>query len=74
MSDDNDSYERYQIGENNEDILTNDIEVLKLGKLSLQKNIDNIEEESNKSDKIDMIDDKEYNERDQIIDRKENEL
>ena len=34
MIDDKESDERYQIDENDEDILTYDIEVLKLGKLS----------------------------------------
>ena len=43
MSDDKDSDERYQIDINDEEIVTNDIEVLKLGKLGSQKNIDNIE-------------------------------
>ena len=45
MSDNKDYDGRYQIGENEEDSLTDDIEVLKLRKLSSQKNIDNIEEE-----------------------------
>ena len=43
MSDDKESDERDQIGENDEDILTDDIEVLKPGKLSSQNNIDNTE-------------------------------
>ena len=43
MIDDKESDERYHIGENDEDIFTENIEVLKLGKLSSQKNIDNIE-------------------------------
>ena len=43
MSDEKDSDERYQMGENDEEIVTDDIEVLKLVKFSLQKNIDNIE-------------------------------
>ena len=42
-SDEKDSDERYQMGENDEEIVTDDIEVLKLVKFSLQKNIDNIE-------------------------------
>ena len=43
MSDDNESDERDQIGKNDEENLTEDIEVLKLGKSSSQKNIDKIE-------------------------------
>ena len=31
MSDDKESYERYQIGENDKEIVTDDIELLKLG-------------------------------------------
>ena len=52
--------ERDHIGENGEDILTDDIEVLGLVKFSSQNNIDNIEKESDKSNQRDMIDDKEY--------------
>ena len=37
--------------------MTDVIEVLKLGKLSLQKNIDNIEKEYDKRNRMDMIDD-----------------
>ena len=55
MSDDKEYDERYQIGENDEDSLTDETEVLKLGKLSSQKNIYNIEKESDKSNHIDMI-------------------
>ena len=43
MSDDKDSDERYQMNKNYEERVTNDIEVLKLGKLGLRKNRDNIE-------------------------------
>ena len=43
---DRDSDERYQIDKNDEEIVTNDIEVLKLGNFGLQKNTDNIEKES----------------------------
>ena len=43
MSDDKESDKRYQIGKIDEEKVTEDIEVLKLVKLSLQKNIDNIE-------------------------------
>ena len=43
MSDYRESDERDQISKNDEERVTEDIEVLKLGKFSLQKNIDNIE-------------------------------
>ena len=43
MSDDKESDDRYQIGQNDEYRLTDDTEVLKLEKMSLQTNIDNIE-------------------------------
>ena len=43
MSYDKYSDERYQIGVNDEERVTDDIEVIKLGKLSSQKNIDIIE-------------------------------
>ena len=46
MSYGKESDERDQLDKNDEEKVTNDIEVLKLGKLSLQKNIDNIEKES----------------------------
>ena len=43
MNDEKDSDERDQMVENDEDRLTDDIDVLELEKLFLQKNIDNIE-------------------------------
>ena len=43
MSDYNESDEIYQISKNYEEKVTEDIEILKLGKLSSQKNMDNIE-------------------------------
>ena len=46
--------------------MNTDIEVLKLRKLSSQKNIDYIEKESDEINHTDMSDDKEYDERDQI--------
>ena len=46
--------------------VTEDIEVLKLGRLSFHKNIGNIEKESDERNCMDMSDDKDYNERDQI--------
>ena len=54
--------------------MTDDIEVLKLWKLSYQKNIDNLEKESDKRNQIDIIEDKESDERDKIGEIKENEL
>ena len=60
MSDYKGSDERYQIGENYEEILNHDIEVLELGKLSSQKNIENIEKKYDKNNQIYIIDDKEY--------------
>ena len=43
MSDNKGSDERYHIDKNDEERVTNYIELLKLGKLVLQKNTDNIE-------------------------------
>ena len=43
MIDNNKSYEKYQIGENCEEILNDDIEVLKQGKLISKRYIDNID-------------------------------
>ena len=43
MNDDKDSDERYQGSKNDEDKVTDVIEVLKLGKLSSQKNIYNVD-------------------------------
>ena len=43
VSDDKDSDERYQISKNDEESVTDVIEVLKMGKLSSQKNIENVE-------------------------------
>ena len=65
MSDDKDSDERYQISKNNEEKVSDVIEVLKLGKLSTQKNIDNVQKESDENNWMDMSDDKKYDKRDQ---------
>ena len=46
--------------------MTEDIEVLKLGKMSWQKNIDNIGKESYERYCMDMRDDKDSDERDQM--------
>ena len=62
-----------QIDKNDEERVTYDIEVLKLGKLGSQKNIDNVEKETDKRNRMDMIDDEEYDERDQIGERKEDD-
>ena len=63
---DKDYDERDKIGYSNEDVLTDDTEVSELGKLSLQKNIDNIEKESDKIIHIYMLDERGYYERYQI--------
>ena len=63
-----------KINKNDEKIVTNDIEVLKLGKLDQQKNTDNIEKESDERNWMDMIDEKESDERDQIVEIKEDDL
>ena len=42
ISEDKESDKRYQISKNGKEKVTEDIEVLKLGKLSSQKNIDSI--------------------------------
>ena len=70
MSDDKYSDDRYQIDENNEERVTNDIKVLKLRKFGSQKNIDNIEKSYAERNRMDMIDDKESDERDQKWKRK----
>ena len=70
MSDDKDYDERDHKDKNYEERVTNDIEVLKLRKLGSQKNKDNIEKESDERNRMDMIDDKEYDERDQIVESK----
>ena len=67
MSDYKESDERDQISKDDEETVTGDIEVLKLGKLSSQKNIDNIEKESDEINWMDMSDDEYSNERYHII-------
>ena len=74
MSDDNESDERDHIDKNYEERVTNDIEVLKLGKFGLQKNTNGVEKESDGINWMDMIDDKESYERDQIGESKEDDL
>ena len=52
--------------------MINHIEVLKLGKFGSQKKTDNIEKESCERNWMDIIDDKESDERYHIRERKEN--
>ena len=58
MSDDKYPDEIDQIDKNNEERVTNDIDVLKLGNFGSKKNADNIEKESDEINWMDMIDDK----------------
>ena len=71
MSDDKESYKRDQINEIHKEKVTEDIEVLKLGKSSSQKNIDNIEKQFDERKLIYTSDDKESDERDQISENDE---
>ena len=66
MSDYKASDERYQIDKNDEETVTNDIELLKLRKFGSQKHADNVEKESDGINRMYMIDDKESDEIDQI--------
>ena len=66
MSDNKDSDEREKISKNDEVKVSDFIEDLKLGKLSLQKNLDNVEKESDKTPLVDISDDKDSSEGDQI--------
>ena len=72
-SDDKKSYNKYQISKIDEEKVTEDIEVLNLGKLSLQKKMDNIEKYYDEIKQIDMIDDKESDERDKICEKMKKE-
>ena len=63
-SDDKESYERNHTSKNDKEKVTEDIAVLKLWKLSLQKHIDNIDKESDEINLIDMSDYKDSDERD----------
>ena len=58
MIDDKDSDERYKISKNDEEILTGDIEVFKLGKQSSKGNDDNIDKEYDEINRMEMSDDK----------------
>ena len=55
-----------KIDKTDEERVTNDIEVLKLGNFGSQKNIDNVEQGSYEIKKINMIDNEESDERQQI--------
>ena len=66
MIDDKESDEIDQMVENDESRLTDDMEILKLGKLSSQKNIENIGKEYDERNRIDMVGDKESDEIEQI--------
>ena len=54
--------------------MSDDIELLKLGKLSSQKNINNVGKEYEKINRMDIIDDGESDERYQIEEIKEDDL
>ena len=54
--------------------MTNNIEVFKLVKLGSQNNTDNIEKEYDERNWLDIVDDKESDERDQIGEIKEDDL
>ena len=66
MIDDKESDERDKIGKNKEETQDTYIEVLKLRKLSLQKNIDYLEKESDERNRMDMSDDRKSDEKYQI--------
>ena len=63
MSDDKKSDEINRISNNDEWKVTEDIEVLKLVKWSSQKNIENIEKYSDETNRVDVSDDKDSDER-----------
>ena len=58
MSDDRDSDERCQIDKNDEEIVPNDIKLLKLGNFGSQKNTNNIGREYDEINWVNIIDDK----------------
>ena len=66
MSDEKYSDEIDHVIKDDEEKVSDYIEVLKLGKLSLQKIIDNVEKKSDKREWMDIINDGESGERDQI--------
>ena len=66
MSDDQDSGEIDHISKNNEERVADDIEVIKIKKLSSKRNDDNIEKEHDEINQMDMSDYKYSDERYQI--------
>ena len=66
MIDEKGSDEKNQIDENDEDISTDYIEVLKVGTLCPKRDIYDIEKESNERNQVNIIDDKNSYEKDQI--------
>ena len=71
MSDDTDSDERYEIYKNDEEIVISDIEFFKMRKIGPQKNTDNVVKWSHERNKMDMINDQEFDERDQTGEKKD---
>ena len=66
MSDNKDSDEREQIIKNDEVKVYDIVKILKVGKFSLHKYVDNLETEYDKINLVDMSDEKDYAERDKI--------
>ena len=66
MSENKYSDERYQKSKNEEEMVSDIVEYLKVGKLSSHKYVDNVETESDKRNQVDMSDDKESAGRDRI--------
>ena len=59
MSDHKESDERYQINKNDEVNVSDVIEDLNMGKLSSHENLENVEKEYDKRNRMDISDDKE---------------
>ena len=74
MSDDKYSDENNQIDKNDSEKETNYIQVLKLQKFGLQKKTDDVERESDGINRMDIIDDKESDERYHIGESKGDDL
>ena len=66
MTDDKEYDKRDNIGENKEETLNTDIELLNMRKLSSKKCIYNVDKESDERHHMDISDDKEFDERDKI--------
>ena len=71
MTNENVPDEKNQIGESDEYRSTDDMEVLKLGTLCSKRNIYGIEKEYDETNQINIIDDKESDERYQINENEE---